>query len=179
MTDSPTAKVGASKATFFWTLLMHQFIGTVGVMILAGMLTAIALEIPNPWVRTHTMQTVYGILRGSPYFPVQIVVALLLGWLLSDFWEHKSMAWVWVLPYAWLVYDFARLPSVHGMAFQERLSYFFGRCTPGNDCIDQLGVTLPFYVAVAYSLGALLAYKLPVARRKVSVIVFTLGILVL
>jgi hypothetical protein len=173
----------ASKLKFTLMWLMHQFIGTLGVMILAGMFTAIAFEFPNPWGHT-LMHDVSAVLTGTPYFPAQIVVALLLGWLLSDLFGHESMFWIWILPYAWLVYDFVRLPTVSGMTFQERFSHFFGwGCRLEYHCIDQTGVTLPFYAAVAYSIGALLARKMPMrsvaTRRKISVLVFTAGVLIL
>ena len=184
MTTISENKRHTSKLKFLLTLLMHQFIGTLGVLILAGMLTAIAFEFPNPWGRTVTMHDFIGVLREMPYFPVQVVVALLLGWLVSELFEHESMLWIWVLPYAWLVYDFVRLPTISGMTFQERFSHFFGwGCRPESHCIDQTGVTLPFYAAVAYSIGALLARKLPMGspatRRKISVVVFTVGVLIL
>lgn len=184
MTNTSEERFHSSKPKFGLTLLVHQFIGTIGVLILAGMLTNIVFEFPNPWGRTVTMHDVAGALTGMPYFPVQIVVALLLGWLVSDLFGHESMIWIWVLPYACLVYDFARLPAVLGLTFQARFSYFFGwGCRPENHCIDQTGVTLPFYAAVAYSIGALLARKIPMRdsamRRKISVLVFTTGVLIL
>jgi len=184
MTNTSEERLRSSKLKFVLTLLVHQFIGTVGVLILAGMLTSIVFELPNPWGHTLTMHDIAVALTGMPYFPVQIVVALLLGWLVSDLFGHESMLWIWVLPYAWLVYDFARLPSVLGMTFQARFSYFFGwGCRPENHCIDQTGVTLPFYAAIAYSIGALLARKIPMrssaTRRKISVFVFTAGVLIL
>jgi hypothetical protein len=115
---------------------------------------------------------------------VQIIVASLLGWLVSDLFGHESMLWVWVIPFAWLVYDFVRLPTVLGMTLQARLSHFFGSgCRPENHCIDQTGVTLPFYAAVAYSIGALLARKMPMSslatRRKIAFLVFATGVLIL
>jgi hypothetical protein len=173
-----------SKSKFIVTLLMHQFVGTFGVIALAGMLTYIAFEFPSPLGRPFTINDIRGVLTGTPYFPAQIVVALLTGWLLGELFAHDSMLWIWVLPYTWLVYDFARLPTVQRMPFPTRLSYFFGwGCRAEDDCIYQIGVALPFYVAVAYSSGALLARKLPmrspVARRKVSGIIFIIGVLIL
>jgi hypothetical protein len=184
MTPTSSDKRQASKLKFMITLLMHQFIGTAGVLILATIFTHIAFELPSPLARTLTTHDLNGVLRGSPYFPVQIAVALLLGWLLSDLFGHDSMLWIWVLPYAWLVYDFVRSSTVLGLTFQARFSHFFGwGCRPENHCIDQTGVTLPFYAAVAYSIGALLARKMPLksdaARRKISVLIFATGVLVL
>lgn len=170
----------ASLREFALTLLIHQFVGTLGVVLLAGMFTTIAFELPNPWVHGFARSDVYAALTAVPYFPVQTVVALLLGWLVSDLFAHESMLWVWIFPYIWLVYDFVRSPMVFGMTFQSRFSHFFGwGCRPENHGIDQVGVTLPFYAAIAYSIGALVARKMPMTsvamRRKVSVLVFAIG----
>ena len=148
------------------------------------MFTTIAFELLNPWVHSFTRLDVYAALTAVPYFPVQIVIALLLGWLISDLFGHDSMLWVWVFPYAWLVYDFVRSPGVFGVTFRARLSHFFGwSCRPGYHCIDQVGFTLPFYVAIAYSIGALVARKMPMTsvaiRRKISVLVFVTGVVVI
>jgi hypothetical protein len=48
MTYISKKKCPASKPKFVLTLLMHQFIATLGVLILATMLTNIAFEFPNP-----------------------------------------------------------------------------------------------------------------------------------
>jgi hypothetical protein len=156
----------------------------MGVVILTTMLTTIAFELPNPWIHVFTRYDIYAALTATPYFPVQIVVALLLGWLVSDLFGHVSMLWIWVFPYIWLVEDFVRSPLVFGMSFQSRLSHFFGwGCRPVNHCLDQIGVTLPFYTAIAYSIGALVARTMPMRseamRRKISVLVFAIGAIVI
>lgn len=163
--------------------LMHQLIGTIGVLFLAALLTTLVFELPSPWGRMLAGHDVAHVLTEIPYFPVQIVVGLLLGWAISDAFEHRSMLWIWVLPYAWLLYSFARLSPVLRMPFQERLSYFFGRgCRPENGCVSQVGITLPFYAAVAYSIGALLQRDAlicsPIARKKVSATIFIVGVIV-
>lgn len=184
MTETSPANTPSSKTRFVLTLLMHQLIGTLGVVILATLLTTVAFEIPNPWGHTSARHDVYGVLTESPFFPVQIAVALPVGWLLSDVFKHRSMLWIWVLPYGVLVYSFARAHSVAGLPLAGRVAYFFGSsCRPENHCIDQVGITLPFYVAAAYAVGALLAIRFPMrslaARKKASALVFIVGILLL
>jgi hypothetical protein len=72
------------------------------------------------------------------------------------------MLWVWVIPAAFLGYLIIALPTAAAaLASNSRLSHFFGRaCRVGNHCFDQLGATLPFYVSVAYSLGAVIARRM-------------------
>jgi hypothetical protein len=186
MINSSIKACPPSKTKFVLTLLLHEFIGTIGAILLAATLTAVVLDFPNPWGRTITRNDLFhAVVQGfAPYFPVQIVVALLLGWVLSDLLVHKSMSWIWVLPYGWLILAFARLPDVAALSFQGRLSYFFGRgCRIEDYCTDQLVITLPFYTSLAYSIGAVLQHRIqlrsPAHRRKVSTFVIAIGIIVL
>jgi hypothetical protein len=102
---------------------------------------------------------------GLPYFPVQIVFALILGWLLGRALRHRSIMWVWVLPLVMLCYSVATyrvlIPtSVLASIGQSRFSHYFGwRCRPENHCLEQLLITMPFYSCLAYSLGAAFARK--------------------
>jgi len=141
------------------------------------------IEYPNPWGR-FGMHDVHEVLSGSPFFPVQVAVALLLGWLLSDQFKHGSMLWVWVLPYAYLIFEFVRGPNVVGLSFQERFSHFFGSgCRPDDQCFDQTGITVTFYIAAAYAIGAFLERAFPLrslaGRRKLTGLVLTIGVLIL
>ena len=183
MTNSDTKTRRPLK--FILTLLGHQFIGTLDALLLGSMLATTAFDFPNPWAHTVTRYELFRALTGfAPYFPIHVIVALLLGWILADLFGHQSMRWIWVGPYAWLVFAFTRLPTVLGLSIQERLSHFFGHgCHLENYCADQLLVTLPFYAAVAYSIGAEVQQRIPIRsptkRTKVSGIVLAVGIIML
>jgi len=106
------------------------------------------------------------VLTENPFYPVQIVAGIYLGWLLGRRFNHKSMLWVWILPLAILIYAFAATPTLSPWAsileqpntVKSRLSYYFGwGCQPRARCLDQLVITMPFYASVAYTFGALLA----------------------
>lgn len=160
MRSPPKGGGGGLKAKGFLLFLMHQLIGTIGVGVGALLLTGLAFDLLRLLGRHYTMGYSHWILTGTPYFPVQIVLALFLGWLLSRRFHHRSMLWVWILPTGILCCAFAVLPTVTSLTLQFRLSHFFGwGCRPENRCFDQIGVTLPFYIAVAYSAGALLARR--------------------
>ena len=118
-------------------------------------------------VRQHfTKGYVPWLLSGRPYFPIQIALAIFLGWVFGRHFWHRSMVWVWVMPFAVLCYAFVAVPTItptlppqyQAGIGESRLSHYFGwGCGPWNYCRDQSGITLPFYVASAYSLGALFA----------------------
>jgi hypothetical protein len=141
--------------------LLHQFVGTVGVMALAGLVTSVVISTLRwlGWpIQGHDLSR---ILTQIPYFPVQITLALIFGWLLSRRFRHFEMLWVWVIPALFLGYLIIALPTTAAAIARDwRFSHFFGReCRVERHCFDQLGATLPFYVSVAYSLGALFARK--------------------
>jgi hypothetical protein len=119
------------------------------------------------------------VLYGTPFYPAHICLALLVGWVLSGALGQRCMLWVWVLPFLalssailgfphimappmeWSVY-----PPVHHLTIAQcaqldlkgRLTHLFG-WGAGIQPFNQVAVTLPFYSASAYSLGALLARR--------------------
>src|SRR5208283_4378368 len=112
--------------------------------------------LPHGWAPTSHL--VHRVLTANPFYPVQIATGLCFGWVLGRRWQHRAMVWVWVLPLMVLCYVFftatalipqwAELPPSAGI--QSRLSYYFGwGCQPYAHCLDQLLITMPFYVSVA------------------------------
>jgi hypothetical protein len=159
--------------------ILHQLIGTWGIAFLAafGLFEFFdTLTTISPW--KPSMRSVHWILTENPFYPVQIVVGLCFGFLLGRRFQHRSMFWVWIFPLVILAYAFAATPALSPWAsvltrpesVQARLSYYFGwGCKPRDRCLDQLVITMPFYVSVAYSLGALLARKTSIkAQQKFS-----------
>jgi hypothetical protein len=74
------------------------------------------------------------------------------------------MLWVWVIPLAILCYAvIAFEPKWKSVLVHESwLPHYFGwGCLPTDHCLDQLVITMPFYAAAAYSIGAWFALKHP------------------
>jgi hypothetical protein len=147
------------------TLVLHQLIATYGVAFTAPVIFSLGSKVLFLLGYSYSKRDFYSTMTETPYFPVQIVFALALGWLLGRSLRHRSMLWVWVLPLAVLCYAMIaiRLPmaeraSVLSGSFPGHtlLSHFFGRgCRPANHCFDQVLITLPFYTSLAYSVGGL------------------------
>jgi hypothetical protein len=149
------------------TFGLHQFIGMYGIPYTAPLVFSLAFKFLFLFGHGYPQKTFYSIVSEKPYFPVQIIFGLVIGWLVGRALRHRSMVWVWVLPLAILCYSlvtarvliptsvFAR-PGV----FQSRFSHYFGwGCRPAAHCLDQLLITMPFYSSLAYSMGAALARK--------------------
>lgn len=147
------------------TFSLHEFIGMYGISFTAPLLLSLAFKLMFLFGHGYPQKTFYSIVSELPYFPVQIIVAFILGWLLGRVLLHRSMVWVWVLPLAILCYFVATASVLNPTsvfaspgAGQSRFSHYFGwGCRPANRCLDQLLITMPFYSSLAYSLGAALA----------------------
>jgi hypothetical protein len=153
--------------------VLHQLIGTWGVAVAAVPLAFISFGILHPLnPRLFVAHNAHVLLTELPYFPMQIVLGLWTGWAFSRRFHHRSMLWVWVLPFLILCYAVIAVPTLapdliiksvieQSAGSQSPLSHYFGSgCSVKNRCVDQLLITMPFYVSVSYSLGALLARRL-------------------
>jgi hypothetical protein len=151
------------------TFAIHQIVGTWGVAFIAAFGLTSLFDVGLDLVGSKPVRFAHWLLTENPFYPVQIVAGLYFGWLLSRRFRHRSMLWIWVLPLAVMCYALVELPIlipewtsilVWPNTIQARLSYYFGwGCQPRDRCLDQLMITMPFYVSAAYSLGALLARK--------------------
>lgn len=147
------AKKKESSSRAGWLLYpLHLLLATLGVGFAANISTHL-LTIPT---RAEHL------LIGIPYFPVQITLALSVGFLL-DFWLlQRSAAWVWVVPLAVLAASF----WLSALPLPARIAEYFGwGCRPELRCFVQSGITAPFYASAAYSIGALVALRSRIPGR--------------
>jgi hypothetical protein len=171
LVNPPKVASDGSPAKAVLTFVMHQFIGTWGIAFFAALALTTTFDGLAAFGWHSPMRYVHWVLTQNPYYPVQISLGLYFGWRLSRRFRHKSMVLVWIAPLVILcgaVVTFTpawRSVLVHPPPGQTRLSHYFGwGCQPTNHCLDQLLATMPFYVSVAYSLGAWLG------RRKRRVV---------
>ncbi len=150
------------------TYFLHQVISTLGVAFAAPFALIFFADLVRPFGWAISMRVFYQTLSGTPYFPIHIVLALFLGWVLGRLLTDRVMLFVWILPLAILLFFFATFPTNQPFVFSQSgslsspssLSHFFGRgCEIGNHCFDQLLITMPFYASTAYSVGAWLAFR--------------------
>src|SRR6266478_7879089 len=149
------------------TFGLHQFIGMYGIPYTAPLVFSLGFKFLFLFGHNYPRKSFYSIVSELPYFPVQIIFALILGLLLGRALRHRSIVWVWVLPLAILCYSLVTarvlIPTsvlARPGVFQSRFSHYSGSgCQPAAHCLDQLLVTMPFYSSLAYSIGAALARK--------------------
>jgi len=152
-----------SRLKWVLTFIMHQFLGTWGVGVFAYYLGTATLEVFKLFGLPHSMQPLYWILTENPFFPLQIALALYSGWYLARRLKHESMVWVWVIPGLILCCAILEMTAHRSSVFSRSggsFSHYLGwGCQPKDHCIDQLLITMPFYAATAYSIGARLGLK--------------------
>jgi hypothetical protein len=170
MNDSSRAQDQESKPKLGLMFVIYQIIAIFVTNRSAPILTASALNFFRLFGGHYTRAEYNWILTGTPYFPVQTGLGLILGWVLGRHLRDRSMVWVWVLPFAVLCYAFVTIPALNptitpseltaGVG-QSRLVHYFGwGCQSVNHCVDQEVFTAPFYATAAYSIAAFAAEEL-------------------
>lgn len=151
------------------TFCIHEVIAALGVPAAAPWVLVLTSCLTRLFGRPLHTSKFHAILTGTPYYPMQIGMALLLGFALSRLLAHRSMTSVWILPAAALcaaMLSFLRFGQnvVWASPMTSSISiwshYFGWGCQPKLRCIDQLIYTVPFYSSVAYSLGAFAARRI-------------------
>jgi hypothetical protein len=156
---------GKSRTKSVVTFALHQFIGMYGIPFTAPIVFSLGFKCLLLFGRSYPKRAFYSIVSETPYFPVQIIFAVILGWLLGRALRHRSIVWVWVLPLGILCYSVATFrvlipTSMLATMGQSRFSHYFGwGCQPKDHCLDQLLITMPFYTCLAYSMGAAIARR--------------------
>ena len=156
--------------------VMHQLIGTFGAATIAAFLVNFSFKLLHPLdASLFTSHNASVLLTELPYFPAQIILAAWLGFWLALRVQHRVMLWVWVLPLLVLCYavivgpiftpESTSVLMLSGSSPATFSHYFGSGCNPEKLCEDQLMITMPFYAASSYSVGALLGKKLNHLQR--------------
>jgi hypothetical protein len=162
--------LGAAHRRYAWlrvpvTFLIHQSLGTWGVFLAAPWVLVFLGEVGRHFgLKTYIAQTQW-VLYGTPFFPAHVVLALVIGWILSGTLGHRSMLWVWILPLVSLCTSCMGFPLIGisspaacmSLAFSFKLVYSWGYF--GVHFLQQVVRIALLYSATAYSLGALLARR--------------------
>lgn len=141
--------------------LGHLALSTLGVAVVAAPVLTYSIVLSlHPFFPSLGTRTVHWILTETPFFPVQIAVGLLWGFLLGRRYRQRVMLWTWIVPALAIALFilFVPLPSVIVSGVElTKAEHFFGRgCLPQNHCFDW-AFTVLLYSAAAYSIGAFAA----------------------
>lgn len=134
----------------FTAFLVHQVIGTLGVIMASAMSWYTVLELLKLGRVGLTGETATFPLLGIPGFPFQAASGFVLGYTLARRRLPAKPAFlVWILPLLW--FGFGAL----AVAPTSKLDYLVGgSCNANRGCFYQLSFTLPLIASVAYTTGA-------------------------
>jgi hypothetical protein len=136
--------------------VVHLCVGTYGCMVSAAILVYTLFPLARTLYPDLQFRTFNRVL-SLPYFPLQILMGLITGYLGQLKLRSKAARWIWLVPLAVLVIQFFSLDvSVFESSLLVRVDHFFGSACRPPACFDQIRYTAPFYTAVAYSIGTLL-----------------------
>jgi len=165
-----TEHFGARHRPYPWlrvpvAFLIHQFLGTWGLFVAVPMVLVFFLELGLHFGLKIYMTQIEWVLYGTPFFPLHMVIAPIVGWALGGTLRERSMLWVWVLPFVSLCTSHVGFPLIgrgysadyQFLAYSGDLEYSWGRL--GVYSLQQVVRIALLYIAVAYSVGALLAFR--------------------
>lgn len=133
---------------------LHQVVGTIGIMVLAGFICDALLRLVHSAIPSTADIHANWLLTEIPGFPVQVLLGTAVGFLFARGTLSRAAVWVWIIPSLFLCFGAAIV--VHPVGF--RLDYLFGSaCKPAQHCFYQILFTLPFVTSLAYTVGAALA----------------------
>jgi len=96
-------------------------------------------------------------LSGEPVWAPEIVAGLLIGWVAYKHFPSRLAFLSFAVPALILVWSAASWQRTMSQ-YDSTWDTFFGTGCGGSECLYQFFITAPFYGAVAYSAGALIAH---------------------
>jgi hypothetical protein len=152
--DVPASAILAERALvsakWFGLWLLNTLIATFGVAMTIGFFTYSSQQFVSQAARMRFMaRFIY-----TPYSPILIITALVIGYLSYKTFRGSYRYWVWVLPAADVVRSLLGWKESNQASWSNSLSHFFG-FLPYPENGDQLDSTLFLYLSLAYTLGVL------------------------
>jgi len=130
--------------------LLNTLVATFGVAMTIGFFTYSSQQFVSRAARMRFMvRFIY-----TPYSPILIITALVIGYLSYKTFRGSYRYWVWVLPAADVVRSLLNWQESNQASWSNSLSHFFG-FLPYPENRDQLDSTLFLYLSLAYTLGVL------------------------
>lgn len=149
---------GENPSSFFrkmYRAVVHLCVGTYACMVSAAILVYTLFPLARtlyPGLQFRTFNRVLSL----PYFPLQILMGLVTGYLGQLKLRSNFARWIWIVPLIILVSRFFSFDvSVFEASMLARVDHFFGNGCRPPACFDQMRYTAPVYTALAYSLGSL------------------------
>jgi hypothetical protein len=149
----------AKRSVSVLIFVLHQLFCPYVLLALSAFLTFTAMPLVHVFGAPATIRTAHWVLTETPYFPVQITIGLISGFVIGRFRRIPFTRWMWVIPFLVLIAALIFKPLQPGLA---RLDHFFGwGGLPPHRQYDEVAIALPFYLSAAYSIAAQLSSRWP------------------
>lgn len=143
--------------------LLNTLIATFGVAMTVGFFTYSSQPFVSRAARMRFMvRFIY-----TPYSPILIITALVIGYLSYKTFRGSYRYWVWVLPAADVVRSLLDWKESNQASWSNSLAHFFG-FLPYPENRDQLDSTLFLCLSLFYTLGVLVHASVQDRPRKAS-----------
>jgi hypothetical protein len=148
-------KVGSR---FWQDYSVHLAVAILGSLAGGAIVGATLALLQSSLLEASNAVSVHRVLLHRP-FPLQLSSACILGFLAPGYTRSPRLAfWTWVPTSLVLVVRMLYWMPGSVLNSESTFDHFFGPC-PQRYCSDQFTVTLPFYVSLAYSAAAIIAYR--------------------
>jgi len=138
--------------------LVAAFVGTYGSVAIAAVVAS-PLLLFSPLVPPHSSEGWFSALLDRSYFPLQALVAFILGYTLSTWLRQGHPAFIWVWPVTQVAIAlalFRPLSVVQDFWAGVWQTYFNWQCGCSITLV-QWAVMSPLYTSLAFSAGAFLS----------------------
>jgi hypothetical protein len=141
----------------------HAALATVGAMGIGAFALLVVVLILD-FTPFGQDATIYQRVLVQRPFPLQVLVAAVLGWLYAcRLARPRWSSWAWALPTILFIVRLVTWRPSSVISVETRFGHFFGPC-PRLFCGDQFFTVLPLYAAIAYSVMAAIRCRRQHAR---------------
>jgi hypothetical protein len=148
--ESTTFKKVLPQTKWVGLWLVTTLIATLGTAINVGIITYSLRPFVSREARVHFTETlVYG-----PYYPLPILIGVLIGFFSYLRFRGAYRYWVWIIPALCVLTELVDWKETNQASFADSIVHFSG--TLGYPVNRELGSTVFLYMAIAYVVGALI-----------------------
>jgi len=132
---------------------LNLLVATLGVVLLTGFLLNVVLQPLSQPLISHSQ--LFSVAKG-PYYPLPVILAVVLGYISYTRLKGNQRFWVWVVPALYLaakIVVWKNRSVLRDDGWGATMAHFFAPKPPYHPEED---VVVPFYTSIAYAFGALL-----------------------
>ena len=159
-------KLGAQELTVTLRkgVAFSKYVVALFTAVYGSAAVAVVLSLPillfSRLAHSHRAMDVWSALLDRPYFPLQLVVALALGWITYRWLKEGWLPFVWALPLIQFLVALVVYVQRYGPSdWDDVWVTFFNWQCGCSASLPQWSVMFPLYTSIAFALGAFIRAK--------------------